>query len=91
MKFLKTALILLALTTAFSACTPYARRPVGADVRVGVGYGPRPYYRPYRPYYRRPVVVVPPRRVAVRPHPGYYKSPRGKGYYQRGSRRGGRW
>lgn len=91
MKILKTSALLLILALAFGACSPYPTTGVRAGVSVGPGfYGPRPYYRPYRPFYRPPVVVVPQRRVIVRPHPGY----RG-GFnpgYRRGWRgRGGRW
>lgn len=94
MKFLKISALFLVLAVAFTACTPYATTGVGVGVGVGRGfYGPRPYsYGPYgyRPFYRSPV-VVPPRRVIVRPNPGYRNGFR-NGYFRGYSRgRGGRW
>jgi hypothetical protein len=94
MKLLKTSALFLILAVAFTACSPYATTGVSGGVSVGTGYyGPRPYYRPYayRPYYRPRTVVVPQRRVIVRPHPGYrngFKNGYRRGYW-RG--RGGRW
>lgn len=60
--------LLIILFTSSAADAQYRHR----------GYGPR--YR--RGYYRRPVVVVPPRPVVV--HRGYYGPGYRRGYYRRG-------
>lgn len=78
---------LLLMLTLLSGCVGY----VPASTSVGVTVGPRPYgyygygYNPYyRPYYRRPPVIVRPRYHYRAPNPRFYGGGRGYG-------RGRRW
>ena len=60
---------------AFSSPTPSQAGHVSFGYwgpNVGIYVGPRPYYRPYRPYYYRPYYAPPP--VVYRPY-RYYGGP----------------